>query len=107
MTPELERWQKTPELVKWWDTQFNSPQGKILQEVLHSLSTSRNIHNINADVASRDAVLFVGQQQGFGQVMENMKMLALSPLEQPKQPQATYGVDLSEFRPQKPTRKKK
>lgn len=110
MTPELEQWQESPELIKWWDGQFNSPQGKLMQAVLYSLSTSRNIHNINADVAARDAVLFVGQQQGFQQVMANMAMLAQSSPVQPKQPTPNYGVNPADFqipKQLKPNRKKK
>lgn len=107
MSNELELWQGAPELIAWWDKIFNSEEGKLMQDVLHSLSTSRNIHNINADVAARDAVLFVGQQQGFQQVMENMAMLARQSPIAPKQPHAGYGVAREELPAVKPKRKTK
>lgn len=88
----LAEWQTSPELIAAWAKLINSELFKTAWSVLDEMGPVHYSPHHNADHATRNASVLLGQVQCHVQTIRNIRTLASPPPDPTKQPVATYGA---------------
>lgn len=88
----LAEWQSSGKLVVAWREMIETELFRAAMSVLREIGPTAFAPSHNADHATKNAALLLGQIQDFEQVMRNIKLLASATPDQPKQPTASYGA---------------
>lgn len=87
----LAEWQSNAKLVGEWKKLIEGDLFKAGMALLREMSPTAYSPTHNADHATKNAPLLLGQIQVFERTMLHIQLMATSTAEQPKQPVAAYG----------------